>query len=122
MTIWEKVILNIRRGSQRVAIAAALVAERARAELTIVRLRIRHDEVNATINELYQGIGRRVKSLATSGTMPKTCELLLQDEEITSAFAELIEREKEIEELNNEIRSVQVTIKTAPKQRAEGSA
>ncbi len=45
VTIWEKAVLNMQKGSRKIAAAAAVFSERVKAELTIVRLRIRIDEV-----------------------------------------------------------------------------
>jgi len=115
MTIWEKVILNMQRGSQRLSVAAALFADRVRAEILIVRLRIRIDEVQNRINELYQGIGRRVVNLALGDALPKTSELLLQDEDIVAAMADLKDRKQELEDLNNRIKNEKDLFKTAPK-------
>jgi hypothetical protein len=45
MTIWEKAVLNMQRGSQRISVAAVLFSERVRVEIAVVRLRIRINEV-----------------------------------------------------------------------------
>jgi hypothetical protein len=115
MTIWEKAILNMQRGSQRLSVAAALFADRVRAEISIVRLRIRIDEVQNRIDELYQGIGRRVVNLTLGDALPKTSERLLQDEEIAQAMADLKDRKQELEDLNHEIKNEKDLFKTAQK-------
>ncbi len=120
MTIWEKAVLNMQRGAQRLSVAAVLVADRVQAEITIVRLRIRIGEVQARIDELHQGIGRRIVTLAMGDALPKTTEQLIQIEDISNAMRELTDRKQEIEELHDKIRSEQTLIKTAPK-RAEGA-
>lgn len=119
MTIWEKTILNMQRGAQRISVAAELFAERVRAEIAIVRWRIRIDEVQARIDELYQGIGRKVVNLSRGEALPKSSEQLLRDEEIASAMNELTDRKQEIEGLNAMIRSEQSSFKTAPKRTEE---
>jgi methyl-accepting chemotaxis protein len=116
MTIWEKAILNMQRGVQRISVAAVLFAERVRVEIAIVRLRIRINEVQARIDELYQGIGRKVVTLAMGDALPKMSEQLVQIEEISEAMHELTDRKQEIEELNDKIRS-EALFKTAPKRR-----
>jgi predicted nucleic acid-binding Zn-ribbon protein len=120
MTIWEKAVLNMQRGAQRLSVAAVLFAERARAEIAIVRLRIRINEVQARIDELHQSIGRKVVNLAMGDALPKTSEQLVQNEEIAEAMRELTDRKQEIEELSEKIRSEQILFKTAPK-RTEGA-
>jgi methyl-accepting chemotaxis protein len=115
MTIWEKTALNMQRGAQRLSVAAVLFADRVRAELTIVRLRIRIGEVQARIDELHQVIGRKVVTLANGDALPKMTEQLLQLEEVSDAMRELTDRKQEMEELQDKIRSEQTLIKTAPK-------
>lgn len=119
MTIWEKAVLNMQRGTQRITIAAAVFAERVQAELAIIRLRIRIEEVQDRINELYQDIGRRVVNITRGEALPKMCEELVQDEEIALAMNELTDRKQELVELHYEIKNKQVPIKPIPK-RTEG--
>ena len=117
MTIWEKALLNMQRGAQRVSVAAVLFAERVRAEIAIIRLRIRIDEVQARIDELHRGIGRKLVNLAMGDALPKMSEQLVQNEEIADAIREIADRKQEIEELNEKIRNEQTLFKTAPKRR-----
>ncbi|HEX9019803.1 MAG TPA: hypothetical protein VF903_00930, partial [Nitrospirota bacterium] len=70
MTIWEKAVVNIQKGTQKVAAGAAMFSERVKAEVIIVRLKIRMDEVRDRINELYLVIGRTVVDLAKKNDMP----------------------------------------------------
>ncbi len=121
MTIWEKAILNMQRGSKRISISAALFADRVRVEINIVRLRIRIDEVQEQIDAQYQAIGRKVVNLTRGDALPKTTEQLVQDEEIAAAMTELTDRKQEIEELRNMIVNEQVSAKTARKE-AEGTS
>lgn len=120
MNIWEKAILSMQRGTQRISVAAVLFAERVRVEVAIVRLRIRINEVHARIDELYQGIGRKVVNLSRGEALPKTCEQLVQDEEIALAMHELTDRKQELEELNNKVKTEQSSFKIARK-RTEGA-
>jgi predicted nucleic acid-binding Zn-ribbon protein len=121
MTIWEKAILNMQRGSQRISISAALFADRARVEINIVRLRIRIDEVQERIDTLHQAIGRKVVNLTRGDALPETTGQLVRDEEIAAAMTELTDRKQEIEELRDMIVSEQASVKTARKQ-AEGTS
>ncbi len=119
MTIWEKAVLNMQRGALRISVAAVLFSERVRAEINIVQLRIRINEVQARINELYQIIGRKVVNLSTGDALPKTSEQLVQNEDISVAIQELADRKQEIEELNDKIKSEQNPFKTAPKRKED---
>ena len=49
MTIWEKAALNIQKGVQRISLVASTLAERVRAEIAIVRLRIRIGDIQVQI-------------------------------------------------------------------------
>jgi predicted nucleic acid-binding Zn-ribbon protein len=121
MTIWEKAILNMQRGTKRISIAAALFADRVRVEINIVRLRIRIDEVQERIDAQHQAIGRKVVNLTRGEALPITTEQLVKDEEIAAAMAELTDCKQEIEELRNTIVDEQASMKTAQKQ-AEGTS
>ena len=116
MTIWEKAVLNMQRGAQRLSATAVIVSERLKAEITIARLRIRLDEVRSQINEQYRVIGRRVVNLANGAALPRTSEQLVKDEEIAAAMTELDARKKEVEDLHNEIANEQAAFEPAPNQ------
>jgi len=122
MTIWEKAILSMQRGAQKVSQAAVIFAERVRVEIAIVRLRIRIDEVQARIDELNQGIGRRLVTLARAEGLPKMSEQLVQDEEIASAMHELNDRKQEIEELYARIADEQSSLKSVFKRTEDSDA
>jgi len=103
--IWEKVILNMQKGSDKLMAAVAMFSERVRAELNIVRLRIRLDNVQERVNEQHRIIGHTLVGLNNSGSLPKLAEQLLQDEKITASLIELAALEKELDRLNDEIKN-----------------
>jgi hypothetical protein len=119
MAIWEKVVVNLEKGSRKIAATAAAVAERVKAEITIVRLRLRLDEVRSRIDELHRIIGLRVVDLRSKAAIPKAGEDLLIDEGIAAALTELEARKKDIEDLNDEIKREQSAFKTEPEQKEE---
>lgn len=119
MTVWEKAVVNIQKGTQKIASAAAMFSERVKAEIIIVRLKIRMHEVQERINELYQIIGRTVVELAKKNEMPEETEQMLRHDDIVSAVNELGNREREMEDLRGEIKNVQEASKPVTKQ-AEG--
>jgi hypothetical protein len=121
MTIWEKAVLNMQRGSQRISVAAVLFAERVRVEIAVVRLRIRINEVQVRIDELHQGIGRTLVNLANGDALPKTSEQLVQNEDISLAMHELSDRKQELEELQDKIKSEQNLFKTVPKRKEDAN-
>jgi hypothetical protein len=121
MTIWEKAVLNMQRGGQRISVAAVLFAERVRVEIAVVRLRIRINEVQVRIDELHQGIGRTLVNLANGDALPKTSEQLVQNEDISLAMHELSDRKQELEELQDKIKSEQNLFKTVPKRKEDAN-
>jgi uncharacterized membrane protein len=119
MTIWEKAVVNLQKGAQKLAAMAAIFAERVKAEISIVRLRIRLDEVRSRIDELHRIIGRRVVDLTDRSAIPKAGEQLLKDEDIAAALAEIEARKKDLEDLNEQIRSEQSAFKPEPTQKED---
>jgi len=121
MTIWEKVAVNVQKGLQKINTFSSLFSERMKAEITIVRLRIRVNEIQVQIDELYRTIGRRVVDLKNRGELPKMSEQLLRDEDIGFSMNELVEQKKEIEDILNEIKIEQEARKPAPEHKEDSS-
>jgi hypothetical protein len=122
MTIWEKAILNIQKGVQKITVFAAFFSERVKAEIAIVRLRIRINEVQTKIDELYRIIGRKLVDLKNRGDMPKTSEHVLADADIFSAMNEIAELKKEIDDLVDEMKIEQEALRPALKQKEDSDA
>jgi seryl-tRNA synthetase len=110
MTIWEKAVLDMQKGVRKIAAAATTFAERVRAEIGVVRLRIRIEEVQSRVDELHRLIGKKLVSLHTQDALPRTSELLMKDEDVAAAINELRDREQEIEELKAEIKNIQTDV------------
>ncbi|MFA5072337.1 MAG: hypothetical protein WC539_00325 [Nitrospirota bacterium] len=119
MTIWEKAIINMQRGVNKINAVGAVLSERVKAEIAIVRLRIRIDEIHARIDELYRIIGCKIADMKARDEMPKTTELLLHEEEISSALNELVQQKKEIDDLVTEIKIEQEALKTVSKEKED---
>lgn len=117
--IWEKVISNMQKGSDKLMAAAATFSERVQAELNIVRLRIRVDNVQESVNEQYRMIGHTLVDLHNSGSLPKLAEHLLQDEKIAAPLIEIAALEKELDRLSDEIRNEASVFRPTPKQAGE---
>lgn len=119
MTIWEKAVVNMQKGTQKLTAAAGVFSERVKAEMAVVRLRIRIGEIQTRIDDLYRAIGRRVVDLKNKNEMPMASAELLMDEDLTAAVNELAQQKKEIEELKNELKDEQEALKPAAKQTEE---
>jgi transposase len=119
MTIWEKAIVNMQKGTQKITAFAEVFSERAKAELAIVRLRIRIEEMQAQIDVLYKTIGRKVVDLKNKGELPKTSEQLLHHDEIAAAMNELAQLKLEINDLLDEMKTEQEARKPVKNQKGE---
>lgn len=111
MTIWEKVIINVEKGAKRVTAGAALFSERVRVEIAVAKLRIRQDEVKSLIREQEQIIGRKVVGLLQQDELPRTTEQLIKDEVIVMALAEIVARERDLDDIQSEIAAEQAAFK-----------
>jgi hypothetical protein len=115
MTVFDKVLINMHKGYERLKEIAAVFSERAKSELNLVRMRIRINGVQDGIDKLHRIIGRRVVDLRAKSALSKAEEQLLRDEEIVAAFTELAQMKKELEDLIAELKREQAEFTTVPK-------
>lgn len=121
MILWEKSVINLQKGYERLTAFAATFSERARAEVNIVRIRLRIDGIRARVEELHLIIGRRIMELKAGDAVPKTTEQLLLDDDIAGAASELVERERELADLNEELKGVQADFQPDRKRREDAA-
>lgn len=121
MTIWEKVTVNLEKASKKVSVAAALFADRVKAEITLVRLRIRRDELQSQIDAQCRIIGSKVVALHKKGQLPRTTDQLMTEEEIVAAVTEIAARERELEDLAHEITSEEAAFKTGQQNKEDNT-
>jgi seryl-tRNA synthetase len=121
MTIWEKALVNMQKGSLKIIAFAEVFSERVKAEIAIVRLRIRIEELQAQIDELYKVIGRKMVELKNKGELPKTSEQLLNYDEIAAAMNELAQLKLEITDLLDDMKAEQEARKPVRKQHEEST-
>ena len=115
MTVFDKVLINMHKGYERLKEIAAVFSERAKSELNLVRMRIRINGVQDGIDKLHRINGRRVVDLRAKSALSKAEEQLLRDEEIVAAFTELARMKKELEDLIAELKREQAEFTTVPK-------
>lgn len=115
MIVFDKVLINLHKGYERLREIAAVFSERAKSELNLIRMRIRINGVQDSIDKLHRIIGRRVVDLRAKSALSKAEEQLLRDEEIVAAFAELARMKKELEDLIAELKREQADFTTVPK-------
>ena len=106
------------KGGQTFSAGAALLSERVRVEIVIAKLRIRQDEVKSLIREQEQIIGRKLVDLMQQDDLPRTTEELIKDDEIVTALAEIVARERDREDIQNEISAEQTAFKEKPQEGA----
>jgi hypothetical protein len=119
MTIWEKAIVNMQKGVQKITAFADVFSERVKTEIAIARLRIRINDVQTQIDALYKVIGRAMVDLKNKGEMPKTSEQLLNHEEIAIAMNELVQQKLDIKDLLDEMQTEQESLKPVQKQKED---
>ncbi len=122
MTIWEKVIVNLEKGTRKVSAGAALFSERVRAEIAIARLRIKLDDLNSIIREQYLIIGRKLVELNKNDILPDSCELLFKQEDIGAALAEIEARERDRNDIEVEIADQQAAFIVSGKDKEDQTA
>jgi hypothetical protein len=91
MTVWEKTLTNLQKGYDKLTSFAAIFADRVRAEITIVRLKIQIERMREKISEQQHVIGKTLLQLRENKDLPRTVELFFQNDEIAAAV-EKIER------------------------------
>jgi hypothetical protein len=107
MAIWEKAVVNMERGTHRIIAFAEVFSDRVKAEISLARLRIKTNELQAQKDELYKVIGRFIILLKNKGELPKTSEQLMNQEELVAAMSELAQLELELKDLEDEIKTEQ---------------
>lgn len=103
MTIWEKAIISVQKGTAKLLSFAAVFAERVRAEVELVRLRMNIDAVQKRIDSLHRAVGKRVVSLRDSGEAPKSVAALFKDEEVAASLDDLGRHQSELHELHSQL-------------------
>jgi ArsR family metal-binding transcriptional regulator len=121
MTIWEKAVISAQKGSAKLLSFAAIFAERIRAEIELVRLRMNIDAVQKRIDDLHRAIGKRVVSLKDSGDVPKSVANLFKDEEVSASLDELSRYQNELHDLQSQLSEQQETA-TGEEEKAEDTA
>lgn len=122
MTLFDKVLINMHKGSEKLKRGAAVFSERIKFELGIVRMRIRINSIHERINELYGEIGRKADTLREAEEAPGTFADFLKIEEIAAALEEIGKLRKEIEEITAELVREQESIAEALKGPGETNA
>jgi hypothetical protein len=116
MSLWEKAILNVERGGKKAAATAAVFSERVKAELAIIRLKLRISDGEAAVGALHRKMGARLAELLNRNELPKTTEQLLKDDAVAELLAKLSKRTAELEALKSDLKDIKIDVETAQKE------
>jgi hypothetical protein len=122
MTVWEKTLINLQKGYAKLASFAATFSDRVKAEITIVRLRMQIDGIQAKVRVQQQFIGQRLLEMKENDTLPSTFDLLFKNYEIASAVDKIERYQKDREILLDDLRREAEVLKSAPASHDERSA
>lgn len=115
MTVWEKALVNMEKGYNRVTLFASTLSERVKSDISIVRIRMQMDRVQKEMDEQHRVIGARLMEQNSGGTLPASFAIFLKQGEIAAATERLAQLEKESDGLQEELGREAEAIKTKPK-------
>lgn len=122
MTAFDKILMNLQKGYERLKQGAAIFSERAKFEMNLFKMRIKINSMRQRITELQAEIGRKVVELHNGDTHPRTFEAFLKDEEVTACLEEITELIKEVGEITDELSREQEQVIAAAKENEESKA
>lgn len=122
MTVWEKTLINLQKGYVKLASFAATFSDRVKVEITMVRIRMQIDGIQAKVREQQQFIGQKLLEMKENDTLPSTFDLLFKNYEIASAMDKIGRYQKDREILLDDLRREAEVLKPAPATHDERSA
>lgn len=122
MTVWEKTLINLQNGYERVMSFAATFSERVKAEITIVRLKMQVHDIREKVREQHGVIGRKLLEMNDSGTLPGSFDLFFKNAEVVSALEKIGRAQKDLEIILDDLRHETEALKPAPSGKEEKSA
>lgn len=122
MPLWEKTLINLQKGVEKLNSFSAVFAERMRAEINIVRLRMQLDDVQGQIDEQHRIIGKKLAALHESGSLPESFENFFTNDDIADALANIARLEKQLDNIHDELAAEAESIKSARRYDREKSA
>lgn len=122
MTVWEKTLVNLQKGYAKLTFFAATFSDRVKAEITIARLKIQIDDIQAKVREQQQFIGQKLLEMKGKDALPDTFDVLFKNDEISSAVDKIERYQKDREILEDDLRREAEVLKPAPASDDKGSA
>jgi hypothetical protein len=122
MTVWEKSLINIQKGYGKLMLFAANVSERAKAEISIIRLKMQIDSLRDTIGDYHRSIGKKLLEMKDADSLPKSFDLFFTNSEITALLEKIDRAQKDLEILLDDLRHESEALKAVSVPDEEKSA
>jgi len=122
MTVWEKTLINVQKGYTKLTTFAATFSDRVKTEITIIRLKIQINGIEAKVREQQQFIGRKLLQLKANNELPRTFELFFQSDEISRALEKIERLTSDLEILLDDLQRETEDLKPTPPTQEERSA
>ncbi|MDA8100176.1 MAG: hypothetical protein M0042_11155 [Nitrospiraceae bacterium] len=121
MALWDKTLLNLQKGYDRITAFASVFSERLKAEINITRIRIRIDEVQGEIAEQHRLIGEKLLDARNKGDLPPGCDAFFRGDDVAAALERISLAEKGLENLRDELKGeAEGIIQSATKKEGAG--
>ena len=113
MTVWEKTLVNLQKGYEKLMSFASTVSERVKAEITIVRLQMQISDIRDKVGEQQRIVGQKLLEMKDGGSLPSSFELLFRNDEISSALEKIDRAQRDLEMLREDLRHAADGLKPA---------
>ncbi len=117
MSLWEKTLINLNKGFDKLSLFGATFSERIKAEISIIRLRLRIDDVQDAIREEHRDIGRKLMELKDDNALPASFEAFFRNDEVAASLNRIAEQERALDNLFDDLEAEADLLKQAPKRR-----
>ncbi len=114
MNVWEKTLVNIQRGYEKLTLFAATFSDRVKAEITIMRLKAQADERTKNIEEQQRIVGRTLIELRSREELPRNFTAFFKMTEITSALEKIEQEQTELENIKEELEYELDALRSSP--------
>lgn len=122
MTLWERSILSMEKGFNRLKTFSSTLSERVQSEIVIMRLRMQMDDVRRQIDEEHRRIGARMMEQRDGGTLPPSFEVFCLQEAVAAAIERIGQLEKELDGIEAALEREASAIKAPRRSAGEKSA
>jgi hypothetical protein len=112
MTVWEKTLINLQKGYDKLMSFAANASDRIKSEITIIRLRIQINALRDTIGCYHRSIGKKLLEMRDDDALPPSFDLLFSNSEIAAHLEKIDRAQKDLEILLDDLRHESDALKT----------